>query len=156
MVNPTRDKKQKARTGGEKGRHLWPRLFQEIAVGKTSYELGWEVKVMNRWKKGKKERIIIVIGNCLLPILGQVLVAFYSPFFPAQAPSGLHLGIATKIRREKLALCVYSSSITGDHSKQHQILLVKIGKYIVFCVCHRSYQVLTMAPRNSASIVPVE
>ena len=29
-----------ARTGREKGRHLWPRLVQKIAEGETSYELG--------------------------------------------------------------------------------------------------------------------
>ena len=36
----------KARTGGEKGRHLWPRLVQKVAEGKTSYELSWKVKLM--------------------------------------------------------------------------------------------------------------
>ena len=36
----------KARTGGEKGRHLRPRLVQKkTAQGKTSYELSWKVKV---------------------------------------------------------------------------------------------------------------
>ena len=40
-----RDKK-KARTGGEKGRHLWPRFVQKIAEGKTFYDLGWKVKAM--------------------------------------------------------------------------------------------------------------
>ena len=34
----------KERTGGEKGRHLWPRLVEKIAEGKTSYELSWKVK----------------------------------------------------------------------------------------------------------------
>ena len=38
-----RDKKN-ARTGGKKGRHLWPRHAQKIAEGKPSYELGWKVK----------------------------------------------------------------------------------------------------------------
>ena len=51
MLNPMRDK-LKARTGGEKGRHLWPRLVQKIAEGKTSYELSWKAKVMK--KKGRK------------------------------------------------------------------------------------------------------
>ena len=46
MLNPMRDKKVKACTGGERGRHLSPRLVQKIAQGKTSYELGWKVKVM--------------------------------------------------------------------------------------------------------------
>ena len=36
----------KARTGGEKGRHLRPRLVQKMAEGKTSFELSWRVKVM--------------------------------------------------------------------------------------------------------------
>ena len=30
-------------------------------------------------------------------------------------------------------------AITGDHSKKDQTLLVKLGKYIGFCVYHRSY-----------------
>ena len=34
--------------------------------------------------------------------------------------------------------------IAEGHSKEDQILLVKIGKYIGFCVYRRSYQVLTM------------
>ena len=38
--------KLKASTRGEKGRHLWPRLVQKIAEGKTSYELSWKVEVM--------------------------------------------------------------------------------------------------------------
>ena len=45
--------KLKARTGGEKGRHLWPRLVQKIAEGKTSYELSWKVEVMGQKKKKK-------------------------------------------------------------------------------------------------------
>ena len=45
MPNPTRDK-MKARTGGENGPHLWPRLVQKIAEGKTSHELSWKVKLM--------------------------------------------------------------------------------------------------------------
>ena len=43
--------KMKLRTGG-KGLHLWPRLVQKIAEGKT-YELSWKVKVM---KKRRKKR----------------------------------------------------------------------------------------------------
>ena len=39
--------KIKARTEGEKGRHLWHWLVREIAEGKTSYELSWTVKVKN-------------------------------------------------------------------------------------------------------------
>ena len=48
MLNPMRDKKNmKARTGGEKGRHLWPRFAQKkLGEGKTFCELGWKVKVM--------------------------------------------------------------------------------------------------------------
>ena len=38
---------------------------------------------------------------------------------------------------------------TGDHSKQDQILFVKLAKYIVFCVYRRSYQVFHMVPRNT-------
>ena len=49
MLNPMRDK-TKARAGGEKGRHLWPRLVQKIAEGKTYYEL--KVKVMTKKKNG--------------------------------------------------------------------------------------------------------
>ena len=29
--------------------------------------------------------------------------------------------------------------MTGDHSKYDQILFLKIGKYIGFCMCRRSY-----------------
>ena len=48
----------KARTGGEKGRHLWPRLVQKIAEGKTSYEyeLSWKVKVMIYEKEKEKTK----------------------------------------------------------------------------------------------------
>ena len=46
MLNPMRDKKIKARTAGEKGRHVLPRLVQNIAEGETSYELGWKAKVV--------------------------------------------------------------------------------------------------------------
>ena len=55
MLNPVRAIKMKARTyrgggriraGEEKGRHLGPRLVQEVAEGKTSNELSWIVKAM--------------------------------------------------------------------------------------------------------------
>ena len=42
MLDPMRDKKTKARTGAEKGRHLWPRLVQKFVEYKPSYELGWK------------------------------------------------------------------------------------------------------------------
>ena len=45
--------KAEARTGGEKGRHLWARLVQRIAEGKTPYELGWKVKGMMKNKRKK-------------------------------------------------------------------------------------------------------
>ena len=32
--------------GGGEGRHLWPRLVQKVAEGRTSYELSWRAKVM--------------------------------------------------------------------------------------------------------------
>ena len=38
----------RAISGGEKGRHLWSRLAQKIAEGKTSHELSWKVKVMTK------------------------------------------------------------------------------------------------------------
>ena len=52
MLNPMRDKnrKVKARTGGQKRRHLRPRLVQKAAEGSTSYELGWKLKVMTSKK----------------------------------------------------------------------------------------------------------
>ena len=34
---------------------------------------------------------------------------------------------------------LYSSSITGDHSKYDQKSLVKLSKYIGFCMYRRSY-----------------
>ena len=46
MLNPMGDKNLKARTGGEKGRHLWPRVVQKIPEGKTSYELSWKLNVI--------------------------------------------------------------------------------------------------------------
>ena len=49
-MNSAGDKKMKARTGGEKGRHLLPRLVQKIAEGKTSHELGWKVNVITKTK----------------------------------------------------------------------------------------------------------
>ena len=39
-AEPYARQKMMARTVGEKGRHLRPRLVQKIAEGKTSYELG--------------------------------------------------------------------------------------------------------------------
>ena len=45
-AEPYARQKLNARTGGGKGRHLRPQLVQEIAEGKTSYELSWKVKVM--------------------------------------------------------------------------------------------------------------
>ena len=42
------------------------------------------------------------------------------------------------------------ASSTGDHSKEDLILVVKIGKYTVFCVYHRSYLLPGMVPRNSS------
>ena len=47
-------KKNKTRTGGEKGRHLWPPLVQKVVDGIAAYELSWEVKVMIKNKKEKK------------------------------------------------------------------------------------------------------
>lgn len=44
----------------------------------------------------------------------------------------------------------YSSSITGDYSKQDQILAVKIGLYKGFCVC-RGFYILRMVPRNCSA-----
>ena len=49
--------KMTARNGGEKGRHLWPRLVQNIVEGKTSYELSWKVKVLMKEEKKKREKI---------------------------------------------------------------------------------------------------
>ena len=53
--------KMKARTGGEKGRHLWPRLVQKIAEGETSYELSWKVKWWLKNKKQKTEKHAVLI-----------------------------------------------------------------------------------------------
>ena len=44
-MNPMRDKTEGTYRGGEGTTHLWPRLVQKIAEGKTSYELSWKVKV---------------------------------------------------------------------------------------------------------------
>ena len=45
----------KARTGGEKGRHLRPRLVQKIAEGKTSYEFRLESKSNDTKKEENKK-----------------------------------------------------------------------------------------------------
>ena len=45
--------KMNARTGGEKGWHVWSRLVQKTAEGKTSYELSWKVKVIQIQKLEK-------------------------------------------------------------------------------------------------------
>ena len=52
----------KARTKGQKGRHLWPRLVQKIADGKTSYELSWKVKVMGG--KKTKKTVCMIDTSC--------------------------------------------------------------------------------------------
>ena len=57
MLNPMRDKNWRHVPGGDKGRHLWPRLVQKVAEGKTSFELSWKVKVMG-FKKKKKSLTI--------------------------------------------------------------------------------------------------
>ena len=48
MLNPMRDKNEGPSREGGKGRHLCPRLVQKIAEGKTSYELSWKVKVIEK------------------------------------------------------------------------------------------------------------
>ena len=40
------ENRRAARTGGEKGRHLWRRLVQKITEGKTFYELSWKLRVI--------------------------------------------------------------------------------------------------------------
>ena len=45
-AEPYERQKLKARSGGEKGRHLLPRLVKKIAEGKLSDELSWKLKVM--------------------------------------------------------------------------------------------------------------
>ena len=58
MLNPNARQKMKARTGGEKGRHLRPRLAQKkTPEGKTSYELSWKVKVMTESNEIKAHAI---------------------------------------------------------------------------------------------------
>ena len=42
MLNPLHDKNEG--TGGEKGRHLWPRLVQNIAEGKNLLRVAPESK----------------------------------------------------------------------------------------------------------------
>ena len=53
-AEPYARQKIKALTGGEQGRHLSPRLvgLSRSAEGKTSYDIGWKVKMMT--KKNKK------------------------------------------------------------------------------------------------------
>ena len=58
---PYTRQKIKARTGGEKGRHLRPRLVQEkTAEGISSFELSWKVKAMIKKRKRKKKEVPIL------------------------------------------------------------------------------------------------
>ena len=61
----------KARAGGEKGRHLRPRLVQKVAEGKTSYELCGKVKVMVKKKKKKKNDLKRIWRVAPLPLTEQ-------------------------------------------------------------------------------------
>ena len=45
-MEPYARQKKKVRTGGEKGKHMLPRLVLKVYEGKTSYELPRKVKVM--------------------------------------------------------------------------------------------------------------
>ena len=55
--------KMKARTGGAKGRHLWPRLVHKIAEGKTSYEMSWKVKVVIKKRKRKASLLKKIVSS---------------------------------------------------------------------------------------------
>ena len=60
--------KMKTHTGGEKGRqrHLWPRLVQKVAEGKTSYKLSRKVKSDHKKKlKDGTVQGISTIGNSI-------------------------------------------------------------------------------------------
>ena len=52
----------KARTGGEKARHLWQRFVQKIAEGKT-YALSWKVKVIILIKKWETSAVSTTDGR---------------------------------------------------------------------------------------------
>ena len=45
-MEPYARQKKKVRIGGEKGKHMLPRLVLKVYEGKTSYELPRKVKVM--------------------------------------------------------------------------------------------------------------
>ena len=64
----------KIRTGKAKGRHLRPRLVQNIVEGKTSYELGWKVKVMLKIPKTKCEVKTQCVANAKWAAVGLFLV----------------------------------------------------------------------------------
>ena len=56
MLNPMCDKIYEARTGGEKGRHLRPRLVQKIAEDITSNDRPLLVQSETRIEKKIKKR----------------------------------------------------------------------------------------------------
>ena len=72
----------KARTWGEKGRHLWPRLVQKkTAEGKTSDE-SWKVKVMmKKKKKVVRDGILQLVDATSLPDWYDTAVRTFSNLF---------------------------------------------------------------------------
>ena len=76
-------------------------------------------------------------GTCSLRTKRQgVCFCFCFCFFPEKSP--FVAGVLVLFLHVQGMLC-YVVVITGDHSKQDQILLVKIGKYVGLCVYRRSY-----------------
>ena len=64
-AEPHARKNLKARTGGEKGRHLWPLLVQKVAEGKTSCELSWKVKVKTKTGKVLTPRVKSLLNRLI-------------------------------------------------------------------------------------------
>ena len=115
--------KIKARTGGEKERHLWPRLVQLVAEGN---ELSWKVKVMiKKWKRkesasvsreGKKHSNHVMLSPHDTAWLSSVLNLFCDTqhyAFPQNPLSHLSLAHLPCLRR--LAWCRSLNYLTTTH-----------------------------------------
>ena len=110
MLNPMRNKK-KARTGGESGRHLWPRFVQKISEGKTFNELGWEVKVFLLKNKIKYIYIVVLIitSKTWLVLIGERFFHFFQSLETIVAVSiyegVLSLFIRRILQKQKKQVC---------------------------------------------------
>ena len=94
--------------------------------------------------QNNKRSALQLLGNCIT----SEEQSYAGNAFMACREYPRRMGVTSHERLEKRKcafmfttqrLFTVGYSITGDHSKQDQILLVKIGKYIGFCLYRRSY-----------------